>query len=358
MATQRIEALLKATHALSDYRLVLKQGEPFTPVVLRVHPDPIAIVGKVLEQNPKSYTKIQDLLDLGASMVEAGLTVRDKHGHSALTAEQEPAQRSIAGKRITAMCIDAALTEDDFENGVLVRGQPAGRHRRAGPGQQQVAIPRRRRVVLEGRAPGGQVQADRKDGAGRRISARRAAIRRSATSSSASSACRRRCASRRRQRSRRSSTRTAAARRSSTRPSRPRRRRRTRGTRRRRTCRPCPAPSAPARDPHRVLASTAASAGGGSAGRQHGEEAPLSLFDLSAGDGARRPEELFRPVQPAAVGPDARLGVAPRRRQRRAAAAGATAGEKARPAEGRCRRNPDLGRRLVDWRTPRRPESG
>ncbi len=115
VATQRIEALLKATHSLSDYRLVLKQGEPFTPVVLRVHPDSISIVGKVLEQNPKSYTKIQDLLDLGINMVDAGLTVRDKHGHSILTPEQEPEQRSIAEKRITAMCIDAALTEDDFE---------------------------------------------------------------------------------------------------------------------------------------------------------------------------------------------------------------------------------------------------
>ncbi len=53
-----------------------------------MHPDPISIVGKVLEQNPKSYTKIQDLLDLGINMVDAGLTVSDKHGHSILTPEQ------------------------------------------------------------------------------------------------------------------------------------------------------------------------------------------------------------------------------------------------------------------------------
>ena len=51
---KRIEALLSATHALGEYRLVLKQGEPFTPVILRVHSDPISIIGKVLEQNPKS----------------------------------------------------------------------------------------------------------------------------------------------------------------------------------------------------------------------------------------------------------------------------------------------------------------
>lgn len=115
MATQRIEALLKATHGLSDYKLVLKQGEPFTPVVLRVHHDPISIISKVLEQNPKSYTRIQDLIDMGRNMVAAGITVRDKAGHSAVTPEMEPELMLDAEKRITAMCIDRALTEDDFE---------------------------------------------------------------------------------------------------------------------------------------------------------------------------------------------------------------------------------------------------
>lgn len=106
---------MKATHGLSEYKLVLKQGEPFTPVVLRVHQDPISLVGKVLELNPKGYTNIQDLVDVGRNMVAAGLTVRDKAGHSALTPEEEPEQLRNAEKRITAMCIDAALTEDDFE---------------------------------------------------------------------------------------------------------------------------------------------------------------------------------------------------------------------------------------------------
>lgn len=94
---------------------MLKKGEPFTPVVLRVHSDPISIIGKVLEQNPGSYTKIQEFLDLGANMVEAGLTVKDQSGHSTLTAEQEPEQRMISERRVTAMCVDAALEEDDFE---------------------------------------------------------------------------------------------------------------------------------------------------------------------------------------------------------------------------------------------------
>jgi len=80
-----------------------------------VHKDPISIIGEVLKQNPTSYTRIQDLLDLGTNMVEAGLTVRAKPGSPTLTPEEEHEQRSAAEKRITAMCIDAALNEDDFE---------------------------------------------------------------------------------------------------------------------------------------------------------------------------------------------------------------------------------------------------
>lgn len=52
---------------------------------------------------------------MGRNMVAAGLTVRDKSGHSALTPEREPEEMLNSEKRITAMCIDAALTEDDFE---------------------------------------------------------------------------------------------------------------------------------------------------------------------------------------------------------------------------------------------------
>ncbi|KAI0396190.1 secretory pathway Sec39 [Xylariaceae sp. FL0594] len=103
-AARRIEALLKATHGLSDYRLVLKKGEPFTPVVLRVHSDPISIIGKVLEQNPKSYTNVQDFLEIGANMVDAGLLK-----------DASAAHHDHTRRRITAMCVDAALTEDDFE---------------------------------------------------------------------------------------------------------------------------------------------------------------------------------------------------------------------------------------------------
>jgi hypothetical protein len=117
-ATRRIESLLKATHALSEYRIVLKQGEPFTPVFLRVHQDPIAIVGKILEQNRKSYTRIHDLVDLGTNMVSAGLTRKPAKSSTTttdITAEGEVTARLAAQQRITAMCIEAALAENDFE---------------------------------------------------------------------------------------------------------------------------------------------------------------------------------------------------------------------------------------------------
>ncbi|KAH7141162.1 Sec39 domain-containing protein [Dactylonectria estremocensis] len=112
---KRIEALLKATHALSDYRLVLKQGEPFSPVVLRVHSDPISIIAKVLEQNAKAYTRLQEFLELGNNMVSAGLPTSNQHGKRLSAGAGQDVDRLLTEKRIVAMCIEAALREDDFE---------------------------------------------------------------------------------------------------------------------------------------------------------------------------------------------------------------------------------------------------
>ncbi|ATY66893.1 protein transport protein Sec39, putative [Cordyceps militaris CM01] len=112
---KRVEALLRASHALSDYRLVLKQGEPFSPVVLRVHSDPISIIEKVLNQNPKAYTRIHEFLEMGANMVHAGLTSHGSSRTVAATSSEIEEGLFIAERRIAAMCIEAALNEDDFE---------------------------------------------------------------------------------------------------------------------------------------------------------------------------------------------------------------------------------------------------
>ncbi len=112
---KRVEALLRASHTLSDYRLVLKQGEPFSPVVLRVHSDPIVIIEKVLNQNPKAYTRLQEFLEMGANMVHAGLALPGSSTRITATLSEIEQGLFIAEKRIVAMCIEAALNEDDFE---------------------------------------------------------------------------------------------------------------------------------------------------------------------------------------------------------------------------------------------------
>ncbi|KAJ6784874.1 hypothetical protein PWT90_00894 [Aphanocladium album] len=112
---KRVEALLKASHALSDYRLVLKQGEPFNPVVLRVHSDPIIIIEKVLSQNTKAYTRLQEFLEMGANMVYAGVTSPASSKKATPTTLQTDQELFVVDKRIVALCIEAALNEDDFE---------------------------------------------------------------------------------------------------------------------------------------------------------------------------------------------------------------------------------------------------
>ncbi|KAL5627519.1 hypothetical protein BROUX41_003672 [Berkeleyomyces rouxiae] len=113
----RVEALLKATHALSEYSLVLKKGEPFTPVVLRAHGDPISILEKALEQNPKSYTKLQDFLDISFNLVHAGVChpPTAKKSKEPMSDGEKTLFLELVERRVIAMCVQAALKEDDFE---------------------------------------------------------------------------------------------------------------------------------------------------------------------------------------------------------------------------------------------------
>lgn len=114
-ATKRVEALLRCTHALSDYRLTLKQGEPFKPVVLRVHSDPISIIDKVLEQNPKAYTRLPEFLEMAANMVRAGITQQARSVKFDSETGDNSKELHRAEKLIIASCVEAALREDDFE---------------------------------------------------------------------------------------------------------------------------------------------------------------------------------------------------------------------------------------------------
>ena len=106
----RIEYLLAATHSISFYHLTLQHGVPFQPVNIRIHPDPIALIGKVLEQNQKAYTKVDDLVSIGRNFVKAGLPV-DENEHE-LSTEQALAE---AERRVTYLAMESALFSSDFD---------------------------------------------------------------------------------------------------------------------------------------------------------------------------------------------------------------------------------------------------
>ena len=113
---KQIQALISATHALSFYSLTLQHGVPFQPVSIRVHSDPLFLIEKVLDQNAKGYTKLDDLLSIGRNLVAAGFPPRlpdDQDSHD----EHAPASEDavvIAERRIISLAISSALASDDF----------------------------------------------------------------------------------------------------------------------------------------------------------------------------------------------------------------------------------------------------
>lgn len=109
-------ALLSATHDMSFYSLTLQHGVPFQPVNIRAHKDPMSLIGKILNQNPRSYAHLDNLLEIGQNLVTAGLTDSMQESPGASDVQRDPQQRAlIARRRITRMAIEAALEEDDFD---------------------------------------------------------------------------------------------------------------------------------------------------------------------------------------------------------------------------------------------------
>jgi hypothetical protein len=119
---------------LSFYSLTLQHGVSFKPVTIRVSQDPIGLIDKVLEQNPSSYTKLDDLVDIGRNLVSAGLPRKDDGNESSSVegigdADAWDAKRKDAERRVTFMCMEAALREDDFETAysyIVSRLTPSG----------------------------------------------------------------------------------------------------------------------------------------------------------------------------------------------------------------------------------------
>ncbi|CAG8898244.1 unnamed protein product [Penicillium egyptiacum] len=115
---KQIHALIAATHALSYYSLTLQDGVPFQPVSIRVHHDPILLIEKVLEQNAKSYTKLDDLLSIGRNLVAAGVPTKaashEAEGEPTHHKPQKEHALLTAERRITSLAIASSLSSDDF----------------------------------------------------------------------------------------------------------------------------------------------------------------------------------------------------------------------------------------------------
>ncbi|KAJ5629290.1 hypothetical protein N7528_002947 [Penicillium herquei] len=113
---KEIRALIAATHALSFYALTLQHGVPFQPVSIRVHHDPLSLVEKVLDQNPKSYTKLDDLISIGRNLVSAGLPTTTDISTESYDESQLSNNDALltAERRITSLAISSALNSNDF----------------------------------------------------------------------------------------------------------------------------------------------------------------------------------------------------------------------------------------------------
>jgi len=110
-----LDHLIKATHSLSFYHLTLQHGVPFQPVSIRVSSDPLSLVEKVLDQNNKAYTKLDDLLGVAQNLVLADLPVPPPSDYA--PGEEVPVNRRLfdAEHRITYSAIIAALSDHDFD---------------------------------------------------------------------------------------------------------------------------------------------------------------------------------------------------------------------------------------------------
>lgn len=115
---KQIGSLIAATHALSFYSLTLQHGVPFQPVSIRVHHDPLSLVEKVLDQNPKSYTKLDDLISIGRNLVAAGLCTKQPQSATDTHVPQEELSQAdallTAERRIKSLSISSALDSNDF----------------------------------------------------------------------------------------------------------------------------------------------------------------------------------------------------------------------------------------------------
>ena len=113
---QEAEALIAAAHSMSFYSLTLEHGVPFRPVNIRAHSDPLSLIDIILKQNPRSYAKLDDLIQIGLNIVKALPAARFGHAETANENDFDPeAVQMQAQRRVSAMAVQAALDEEDFD---------------------------------------------------------------------------------------------------------------------------------------------------------------------------------------------------------------------------------------------------
>ncbi|KAK6360834.1 hypothetical protein TWF730_006955 [Orbilia blumenaviensis] len=110
---RRLSKLLEATHSLSEYSLTLTPGVPLKPVQIRLFPDPVGLISRVLQSNPKAYLQLDSLVKVALNLVYGVYKPRgdEEKGGGEPTEEETAAVR----RRVVGMCVEAALAEDDFE---------------------------------------------------------------------------------------------------------------------------------------------------------------------------------------------------------------------------------------------------
>ena len=107
---------------------------PFKPVNIRVNQDPIGLISKILEQNPSSYTEVDNLVEIGRNLIAAGLPQRDGADDDVRRISSEDGEALAtrmkeAERRVTLMCVEASLHEEDFESAysyIVSRLTPSG----------------------------------------------------------------------------------------------------------------------------------------------------------------------------------------------------------------------------------------
>ena len=112
---KQMSALLSASNSLSYYKMCNDDGSRLDVCGVLNRDDPLAPIGKALRQNPGGYTKLDDMIEIGDNLIIA-TSLSELFDQPMEMAEAEGQRRlRHVTQRVTSMCIDSALSQNDFE---------------------------------------------------------------------------------------------------------------------------------------------------------------------------------------------------------------------------------------------------